>query len=158
MVSRNVKAASGFTIIEAMIVVTIAAVLAAVALPAYNDFVRNQRVKNASFDLFSTLVLARSEAVTRNTAVTITPVSGSWVNGWTVTVGGTTLRKQNAIPSITITGAPASITYNGTGRITAAVTGIQLTATAADGTRQIQTRCIKVDTSGRPVTLTTACA
>jgi type IV fimbrial biogenesis protein FimT len=148
-------AARGFTIIEAMIVVTIAAILAAAALPAYNDFVKNQRVKNASFDLFTTLVLARSEAVTRNTAVTITPTSTSnWADGWTVTSGSTTIRAQNSMPNITITG-PASVTYNGTGRLSAALSsGFQL---AASGGTSIQTRCILVDLSGRPVTKASTC-
>ena len=41
----------GFTITELLIVVVIAGVLMAAALPAYNDFVRNQRVKTASFDV-----------------------------------------------------------------------------------------------------------
>jgi len=76
----------GFTITELLIVVTIAGILMAAALPAYNDFVRNQRVKTASFDVFSSLVYARSEAVTRNASVTVTPTSGttSWASGWTV--------------------------------------------------------------------------
>lgn len=152
--------AAGFTLIEAMIVVTIAAVLAAVALPAYRDFVRNQRIKNASFDLFSTLVQARSEAVTRNSSVTVTPATGGWANGWTVTTGGTTLRTQNAMPNITITqtGGTAAITYTGTGRVTAAVTGLQLSAASVEGTSQIQARCIKIDLSGRPVSIASACS
>ncbi len=147
-------AMGGFTIIEAMIVVTIAAILAAVALPAYNDFVKNQRVKNASFDLFSALVLARSEAVTRNAAVTITPTSSNWANGWTVVSGTTTIRSQDAMNNITISG-PASVTYNGTGRLSAALSsGFQLSAT---GGTSIQTRCISVDLSGRPVTKASTC-
>jgi type IV fimbrial biogenesis protein FimT len=147
-------AASGFTIIEAMIVVTIAAILAAVALPAYNDFVRNQRVKNASFDLFSALVLARSEAVTRNTSVTVTPSGGNWAAGWTVASGGTTIRNQDAMANITITG-PTSVTYNGTGRLSAALaSGFQL---SASGGTSIQTRCITVDLSGRPVSKASTC-
>ena len=148
------KVARGFTIIEAMIVVTIAAILAAVALPAYNDFVRNQRVKNASFDLFSTLVLARSEAVTRNTTVTVTPSGGNWASGWTVVSGTTTLRQQDPMANITITG-PTSVTYNGTGRLSAALaSGFQL---SASGGTSIQTRCITVDLSGRPVTKASTC-
>src|SRR4026208_2441362 len=106
----------GFTRTELMIVVAVFGALVAVPLPNYNQFVRNQRVKNASFDVFSSLVLARSEAITRNTAVTLAPVpAGTGTSGWTVTcAGGTVLRRQEAIPCITITG-PTNVVYRGTG-------------------------------------------
>lgn len=147
----------GFTITELMIVVTVFAVLVGVALPNYNQFVRNQRVKNASFDVFSSLVLARSEAITRNTAVTLAPVtSGNWTSGWTVTAnaGATVLRRQEAIPGITITvTGPASFVYAGTGRLSSASGTFELSATGGS----ITTRCISVDLSGRPVTKTSTC-
>jgi len=143
----------GFTLTELMIVVAVAAALTAAALPAYNEFVRNQRVKTASFDVFSTLVYARSEAVTRNASVTVTPTGGNWASGWTVTdTGGTVLRSQDALPAITIAG-PASVVYAGTGRLSAAVGTFQLTSTGST----ITTRCITIDLSGRPVTKATAC-
>ena len=154
MVGR--AASAGFTLTELMIVVVVAAVLSSFALPAYNDFVKNQRVKAATFDLFSTLVQARSEAVTRNASVTVTPATGGWANGWTVTVGGSTVRKQDAMANITITqsGGAANIVYNGTGRVSSAVSGIQLSAAGANS---IQTRCITIDLSGRPVSKASAC-
>lgn len=149
---------TGFTIIELMVTLTIFAVLMAVALPAYNDFVRNQRVKTASFELFSSLVQARSEAITRNAAVTVTPASGSdWSSGWEVRTGTTLLRKQAALANITMQGSPsavASINYNGSGRLSTALpNGIQITASGTS----ITTRCITIDLSGRPVTKAQAC-
>lgn len=145
----------GFTLAELMIVVAVFAVLVGAALPSYNQFVRNMRVKNASFDVFSSLVLARSEAITRNTAVTMAPVTaGTWTNGWTVTAGATVLRTQEAIPGITITvTGPANFVYAGTGRLSSASGTFELVATG-DSTA---TRCITVDLSGRPVTKVTAC-
>lgn len=149
----------GFTLTELMIVVTVMAVLMAVALPNFTIFVRNQRVKTASFDVFSSLVFARSEAVTRNAAVTMAPVTaGTWTSGWTVTwtdSGGvvTVLRSQDAIPNITFTTGPASVVYAGSGRLSAAVDAFELTA-AGSG---ITTRCISIDLSGRPVTKAAAC-
>jgi type IV fimbrial biogenesis protein FimT len=148
----------GFTIIELMVTVTIFAVLIAAALPAYNDFVRNQRVKTASFDLFSSLVQARSEALTRNTTITVTPMSPpNWASGWEVKVGTTVLRKQEALSNLTMRGMPedvASISFNGSGRVTATLNrGIQISATGTS----ITTRCIKLDLSGRPLTRAEAC-
>jgi type IV fimbrial biogenesis protein FimT len=144
---------AGFTIIELMIVVAVAGVLAVAALPSYNQFVRNQRVKTASFEVFTSLVQARSEAITRNAAVTMAPNSSNWAEGWTVKdAGGATLRNQEAITGITLTG-PASVIYNGSGRLASASGSFQLSASGSS----ITTRCITVDLSGRPVTKAAAC-
>jgi len=147
----------GFTLTELMIVVTVFAVLVGAALPSYNQFVRNQRVKNASFDVFSSLVLARSEAITRNKAVSLAPVtSGTWTSGWTVTAdaGATVLRRQEAIPGITITvTGPAAFVYASSGRLSSASGTFELSASGSS----ITTRCITVDLSGRPVTKVTTC-
>jgi type IV fimbrial biogenesis protein FimT len=151
-----VRRSRGFTLTELMIVVTVFAILVAAALPSYNEFVRNQRVKTASFEVFSSLVLARSEAITRNAAVTMAPVTaGNWNSGWRVTAtGGTVLRNQEALPSsITITG-PTNIVYTGSGRLSAAADApFQLTASGTS----VTTRCITIDLSGRPVTKASTC-
>ncbi len=148
----------GFTLTELLIVVAISAVLVAAALPSYNEFVRNQRVKTASFDLFSSLVQARSEAITRNAPVTVAPIitgTETWAGGWTVTIdaGRTELRRQDAIVAITLTG-PAGLVYNGSGRLSTASGSFQLTGGSGGG---ITMRCITVDLSGRPVTKAAAC-
>lgn len=150
---HSLRRMRGFTLTELMFVVTIFAVLTSLALPSYNQFVRNQRVKTASFDLFSSLMQARSDAITRNASITLAPVSGNWANGWTVTdAGGTVLRQQQALAAISLTG-PASVVYNSSGRLSSASGSFELTA-AGSG---ITVRCITIDLSGRPVTKATAC-
>jgi type IV fimbrial biogenesis protein FimT len=155
MVTR--ASAPGFTIIELMVVIAIMGVLTMAALPSFTQFVKNQRVKSASFDVFSTLVAARSEAITRNATVTVTPSSGTtnWASsGWQVKLGTTVLRTQETVPNITITG-PTSISYNGSGRITGTASPtIELTAAGTS----IVTRCITIDLSGRPVTKASTCS
>lgn len=152
------RASRGFTLPELLIVITVLGVLLAIGVPSFVDMIRNQRVKSASFDLFSSLTVARSEAILRNTNVTITPASTSnWANGWNVTyVDGTstvTVREQSAFPNITISG-PTSLVYRGSGRLSgSASTQFQLTATGTG----VTTRCITVDLSGRPVTKASAC-
>ena len=146
----------GFTLIELMVVVAILAILIGLAAPAFRDLILNQRVKNASFDVFASLVMARSEAITRNTNVWICSNSGvEWKDGWTVKTtdcAGTTIRAQDSYPNVSITG-PASLSYNGMGRLTGAAT-ISLTAT---GVSVANSRCIDINASGRPVTKTGTC-
>jgi len=147
---------SGFTLIEAIVVIAILAILVAIAVPSFNTLIRSQRVKNTSFDIFSSLSYARSEAITRNTTVTVTPTGGNWSNGWAVTdpATGTVLRTQNAVSGITVTGS-ATVSYNGMGRLNAAVTAFSLTGTDLSASNL---RCISIDLSGRPVVKTGACS
>ena len=148
-------AARGFTLVELLLVIAILAVLAGVGMPYLGNFIANHRVKSASFDIYSTLVYARSEAITRNGSVTVTPVGGNWASGWTVTENatGTTLRTQSANNGITMTG-PGSVIYLGMGRLSAAVTSFSLTA---PGVNSANSRCVSIDLSGRPVTQQGVC-
>jgi type IV fimbrial biogenesis protein FimT len=149
------RRARGFTLPELLIVITVLAVLVAAGMPSMGEFMRNQRVKTASFELFSTLVHARSEAITRNATVTIAPVSSAWTNGWTVTdAGGTVIRTTGAVPNVTITG-PTNVVFRGSGRLNAAsMPTFQLEASGST----VTTRCISIDLSGRPTTKATACS
>jgi type IV fimbrial biogenesis protein FimT len=55
-----------FTLVELMVVLVVLAVLTLVAVPAFNDFIRVQRLKSVNAQLVTDLHFARSEAVSRN--------------------------------------------------------------------------------------------
>jgi prepilin-type N-terminal cleavage/methylation domain-containing protein len=56
----------GFTIIELMTVVIIAAILLAIAAPAFNDMLARRRLEGQANELVIDLAYAKSEAVQRN--------------------------------------------------------------------------------------------
>ena len=137
----------GFTLIELMVVVALAAILAALATPSFKGFISGQRVKTAASDFPMTANFARSEAIKRNVAVTISAASGGvagWKDGWSVFAGTTQLSKQDAYAGLTFSGPASAITYLASGRLGAAV--LPMAITGADGS----TRCIAFDLSGLP--------
>jgi type IV fimbrial biogenesis protein FimT len=146
--------ARGFTIIELLITVALLAVLITLAAPSFREYTASQRVKTASFDLFSSLMLARSEAIKRNTNIAVTPASGGWQNGWTVDAGGAQLNQQAAYTGLTFTGPAGAVTFTGTGRLSAAATSFQVGSTVSG----VTPRCIRIDLSGRPNTKMGSCS
>jgi type IV fimbrial biogenesis protein FimT len=138
----------GFTLIEMMITIAVLVILLAVAAPAMQTFTKAQRIKTTSFDLYSSLMFARSEAIKRRSAVTVTPVSSDWNNGWEVKSGTSVLRSQGALNGVNVTGAPTSLTYRLDGRLSAGNAVISLEASSQPDT--VGRRCITVDTSGLP--------
>lgn len=61
----------GFTLIELMVTLSIAAILLTVAVPNFITFVQNNRLATQANDLVTMLNYARSEAVKRNQRITI---------------------------------------------------------------------------------------
>jgi type IV fimbrial biogenesis protein FimT len=148
------RRSAGFTITEMLIVVAIMGILAAIAAPYMGDMIRRQRLKTAAFDVFSSLAFARSEAIKRNTTVTITPTSaGDWAQGWRIVDSNNNiLRQQSGWESLTATG-PASVVFAGSGRSTA-LASISL---SSSGIEAGSYRCVRLDLSGRAVSKEGAC-
>lgn len=150
---RPGRRSAGFTITEMLIVVAIMGILAAIAAPYMGDMIRRQRLKTAAFDVFSSLAFARSEAIKRNTTVTITPTGGNWAGGWRIVDSNNNiLRQQSGWDSLTATG-PSSVVFAGSGRSTA-LASISL---SSSGIEAGSYRCVKLDLSGRAVSKEGAC-
>lgn len=115
--------ASGFTLIELMVTVALAAILAYVAIPNLSAFVRNAELTSATNALVAAMGTARSEALKLNYNAVVVPASGnSWESGWIVFVDKnfnntfdpateSVISRQAALPAyFTITALPASST------------------------------------------------
>ncbi|RYH70414.1 MAG: prepilin-type N-terminal cleavage/methylation domain-containing protein [Alcaligenaceae bacterium] len=80
------KFAAGFTAIELMVVVSVAAILAAMAAPSFTPVIENWRVHQSVDELRSTLEFARSEAIKRSGGVVIQKISNK-ANGCSTASG-----------------------------------------------------------------------
>ena len=139
----------GFTILELMIVMVIVAILATVGLPSMRDMIMSARLRSASSDLYASLIFARSEAIKRNANIVVTPTSGDWRNGWSVTSGATVLKSQDALSSSLDSLGGTALTFRGNGRAIAAA-ATQFVFAFSTEYPTLAARCIRLDVSGRP--------
>lgn len=65
--------ARGFTLLELMVTLAVASILAVIALPSFRDLLRKNQVSSANNALLADLSYARSEAITRGNIVSICP-------------------------------------------------------------------------------------
>ncbi len=141
----------GLTLIELMTVLVLVGIMLTIAFPSMSDALTTQRLRASGTDLMSSLLLARSEAIKRNGQVQVQPKTDTdWTSGWVVTsvATGEQFDAKNALGNrVSVAGAPASMTYQGNGRLSVAgVTRI----TIADTYSRSQSRCLVIDPSGLP--------
>lgn len=71
MPMKKYRLNSGFTLIEALVVIVIIGIIASFAAPSFTNLIKNQRISATTNEIISTLQTARSEAVKRSTRVTV---------------------------------------------------------------------------------------
>lgn len=139
----------GFTLIELLVTIAIGVVIAGMAYPSLSTLIGTMRAKTVGTDLYAALLRARSEAIKRNASVTLSPVSGAWTNGWSITdpASGNAIDAHAATRGVSITG-PTSVTYGPAGRSAAsAATSFAVAASGGGGTAS----CVSVSLSGQPL-------
>lgn len=165
------KQAGGFTLIELMVAIAILAILLGIAVPSFSDATLGSKLSSYANNFVASVNLARSEAIKRNTTVTLCAsgdgsscaTSGGWEQGWIVACNTTSpstvcnatgtdlliFHRQQAMPGgfkISESSAGRSIQFTSTGVGANQATLTICRATPTVGTAQRQ---INVWTTGR---------
>ncbi|MEQ8483268.1 MAG: GspH/FimT family pseudopilin [Pseudomonadales bacterium] len=122
-------APSGFTIVELMVSLAVAAILIGFALPAFNDFVDQRRMASRINDLVLAINYARSEAARRGGPVSVQALApaadNEWGGGYCVVegdpgnCGGVVLRRFEPYDDATLDAVPnrTTLTFNARGML-----------------------------------------
>ena len=123
----------GFTLIELMVTIAIAAVLMMVGVPSFVAFQRNSQLTSAANSFIAALSAARGEAMKRGRQAVVVPrADNDWAPGWTVFVdtdndqqfngSDILITQQGALPAYfsatgqgTARNSPAYIMFNPSG-------------------------------------------
>lgn len=125
--------AGGFTLIELMIVLAIAGLALALALPGFQGMIDRRQLNAAAVDMLHAIHLTRSEALRRNRTVQLAPLDDAdWAGGWRIyasaggngpyRAGDRLILQRAALPagiqveSHTASPSDIQIAYNGEGR------------------------------------------
>lgn len=127
---------TGFTLLELLVVIAIAAVLTGIAVPSFRAAIQSAETREAATAFYSALARARSEAIARNTTVSVcardvadpdTPAcassSSGWADGWIVYVGDPSNVIQLHEPlmdGMTLGAVNSPLNFTATGRVDAA--------------------------------------
>jgi type IV fimbrial biogenesis protein FimT len=159
------KKYSAFTLLELLITIAIVGIVTAIAAPAMQTFIKNDRLVTQINSLVGHLSLARSEAVVRNQQVVVcvsnnsTTCAGSdWSEGWIVfvdtdndsafTAGEPIVRAQQALEGGNTMNSSigTSVVYDNRGFAAAGSTG---TFSLCDDRLEDHIKAISISNTGR---------
>ncbi|QTQ37787.1 GspH/FimT family pseudopilin [Aromatoleum petrolei] len=119
---------SGFNLLELMVTIAIVGIVAAIAYPSMQEVLAAQRVRAASSALHEALIMARAEALKRNTAINFATTGLG--DGWSVQVKAdkTEILSHTTFAGVTFEPANPTIEFNSRGRVTADI-AVKISAT-----------------------------
>ena len=158
---------AGFTLLELMVTVAVAAILVVVGVPGFTSFVQNNRAATHANELVTAFALARNEAIRRGAATVVcsstdgaTCAGGNdWTVGWIVrTAGGQVLRSwpERSGGAGVLSADVSTVQYAPQGSATAAVLPTRFRVRPPDCSGD-QGRDVRLNAAGRTVVTREAC-
>jgi type IV fimbrial biogenesis protein FimT len=161
------RSTAGFTLVEFAVTIAVMMILLGAAVPGFRRMVQNQRMTLAVNDLFSSMNLARSEAIRRGVRVDLVPADGrDWASGWVVFIDGNgnqqadagerVVLRHDALPpgfgvkAALTDSAPPYLAYDGSGRTRTNGSSQRTQFGTFTLTLDGQVRKIKLNFVGRP--------
>jgi type IV fimbrial biogenesis protein FimT len=77
----------GFTLVELLVTITVAAILLAIAIPSFLDMMDKRRLVGAADNLLADMRFAQAEAMKSNVAVVVSGLPTSDTANWSYSVG-----------------------------------------------------------------------
>ena len=163
-------AVRGFTLIELMVTIVIAAILMTIAVPSFREIQRNSELTSLANTLLAAVNSARGEAMKYSAYAMIVPSEGAdWNTGWrvfvdknmnkTYDVNQDVLLLEQAAPPVYIsiagtgsaTGSSPSIIFNASGYagVGSTFSNVTINIQRNDVTGPRYTRRLKISKSGR---------
>lgn len=160
--------AVGFSTIELMVALAIAAILLTIAVPSFRIMMQKQRMTASVNDFFATINLTRSEAIERGTRVDLVPAGDGtdWARGWVVFIDRNDDQKPQkgeqiifshgptpdgmTIQSVFTDSSSQYLAYNGTGHTRTNTSGQSPQIGTLSFTLDKEIRRIKINFAGRP--------
>jgi type IV fimbrial biogenesis protein FimT len=159
----NARTLAGFTLLELMVTLAVLAILTAIAVPAFQTLFERNRLTSATNDLLGTLLMARSNAVTRRVATRVCPSTNAstcatgavnWAGGWIVLEDPSQVIRvaPRLHASLAVTTGVQALVFDpaGNARDLVDATTIQLSNNSGQ-------RCIRIRPNGQVTTERNAC-
>lgn len=162
VIPRSRSSEAGFTLIELMVTLAVAAIMMTMAVPSFTAMTKNNRLTTQTNQLVTALNLARSEAINRRSTINVvatdaSSTSNEWGKGWNVVInGGATLKIFQSLEGGSTLDSTNSITtlqYQTSGRA-----NVTDTFTMCDDRSGETGRQISILTTGRVTTRPVTCS
>jgi type IV fimbrial biogenesis protein FimT len=160
----------GFSLIELMVVLSVATILLGIGVPSFRALIQSQRMTTTVNDLFAAINLTRSEAMQRGARVDLVPADADgkdWGRGWAVFIdknsdqivdaGEQVIFSHGPVPqgiaigsAFTDSASRLYISYNGTGRTRTNASSQSPQLGTLSFVQDTQVKRIKINFLGRP--------
>lgn len=124
MNTGNIKASkiAGITLIEMLVTVVLLAIIASIAIPAFNQLLQNHRSNSQAMLFFNSVQYARTEAIRQNTQIRLSANEGGWCVHTGETCTSASALREYANASQLLGASLVNMIFDGRGRRSVPVT------------------------------------